>query len=75
MRYRCRTNGKECAVAREVVESFKREGLTIIPRGHDATIRGRDCLGRDEFLREALPTLNAHWWEVVEMVSSLPVTG
>ena len=33
MRYRCRTNGKECAVAREVVESFKREGLTIIPRG------------------------------------------
>lgn len=48
--------------AADVIAKFREVGLEIIPNGSDeATIRGRNWPGRQEFVDTHLPALKSNW--------------
>jgi hypothetical protein len=57
--------------AERILGKFRAVGLKVIPGlAGSATLRGPAWAGRDDFIRENLPTLKRYWLEVVEILES-----
>ena len=67
-RTRVAKSDRDSVAAADVIAKFREVGLEIIPKGSDeATIRGRNWPGRQDFVRTNLETLKSNWAAILAL--------